>query len=188
MADGLERVASAVGIQEREGPGMRLRVSAMGAIALSLVVLVGLGACSEVSCGGGDYPIYSSVDDLYRAATLVVWAQIPGPPESRRVKTGPGPTMEYKVYRAQVGKVFKGTPGAATVEIKQLACREGSGPGLAVGTTYVLFLETYADVPASLLNPIQAEYTVDSSGQLVSASGNALTLTMADLERLSRGS
>lgn len=51
------------------------------------------------------------------------------------------------------------------------------------GDTYVLFLETYPDAPAALLNPNQAQYQLDASGGLNRAQGNTSQLTPARTPR-----
>lgn len=165
---------------------MVLRSSTVNAIAGSLLVLVGLGACDALS-GGGDYPSYGSVDELYRSASLVVQARIADGAERRQITIGPDTTAEYTVYRAEIERLFKGTTADQAVEVKQMTDGEDGAVSLNSGTTYVLFLETYSDVPASLLNPTQAQYLVDPSGRLIPVGDNTLQVTLADLERLSAG-
>ena len=48
----------------------------------------------------------------------------------------------------------------------------------------LLFLETYADVPASTLNPAQGQYELDAAGLPVPLPANEVRITRADLERL----
>jgi hypothetical protein len=94
-----------------------------------------------------------------------------------------------------VTKVFKGEPSATeSVAVKQLCGKlngiphevDGQTP-LKPSNTYVLFLATYPDAPASLLNPTQAQYPVDKAGQSSSLPGNAISFTMSDLIRLADG-
>ena len=164
---------------------MSLRSGLVGAVAGSLLALLGVGGCGAAS-GGGDYPSYSSVDGLFRSASLVVRARIEGSPEKRPIKIGDGDALDYTVVTARIERVFKGAAGGESIEVKQLDGEDGR-VGLIPGTTYVLFLETYSDVPASLLNPTQAQYVVDPSGRLVPVGDNTTRVTAADLERLSTG-
>lgn len=158
---------------------MKLRSRVVGAVAVSVLALAGVGACDGESATA-DYPGYESVDALYAAATLVVEARIADGPQERSVNLGGNSPMDLLVYQAEVDRTYKGDPGGRNIEIKQ---HEGETP-LVAGTSYVLFLETYDDVPASLLNPTQAQYVLTAGPRLTPVGGNTLPVTVADLERL----
>ncbi|MER6826160.1 hypothetical protein ABT352_09240 [Streptosporangium sp. NPDC000563] len=99
------------------------------------------------------------------------------------------------VYPAQVVKVFKGEakPGE-TIEVKELGgtlngtkYEEAGASSLQRSRTYVLFLETYPNSPAALLNSEQGKYPIDAAGNLESLRENTIKLTRSDLEKLSTG-
>ncbi|MEU4532618.1 hypothetical protein AB0F49_30740 [Micromonospora ureilytica] len=61
---------------------------------------------------------------------------------------------------------------------------EEHGVPLLDNGQYTLFLETYSDQPASLLNPVQAQYPVDAGNGLLSLPGNEITTSVTQLDRL----
>ncbi|MEV6816229.1 hypothetical protein, partial [Micromonospora sp. NPDC051296] len=96
------------------------------------------------------------------------------------------------VHRATVEKVHKGSvkPGDI-IEVKELGgtldgvrYENADSAPISTGRSYLLFLETYPDSPASLLNPLQGKYELDAAGNPVSAPGNTITLTGVDLAKL----
>ncbi|MGI5237295.1 hypothetical protein [Dactylosporangium sp. CA-139066] len=111
---------------------------------------------------------------------------------------GKGPKAQpvvVTVHSVQVVKVYKGHAGVGQeIEVKELggaldgvSYREVEGPPpLRAGTTYVLFLETYPDAPASLLNSSQAKFEVGSSGDLVSRPENDISLSRGELGTLAK--
>lgn len=103
------------------------------------------------------------------------------------------PPSVITVYTAQIVKVFKGQAQVGqSIEVKELGgefqgvtyAEEHTTP-MDEGSSYVLFLETYPDSPAALLNPVQAKYPLDSSGAPAPLPENTLKLTRAELEALS---
>jgi hypothetical protein len=158
-----------------------------------------------------DYPGYDSVDSLYRAADLVVEVRIGGTTAVRALRqgapdndprlnpaagTGANATPDalvVTVYQASVTRVYKGGVAAgSTVPVKQLGgsyqgvtYREVGATALRPGGSYVLFLAVFPDAPASLLNPDQGQYAVGSGGAPATVGTNTLSLTSADLTRLS---
>jgi hypothetical protein len=158
-----------------------------------------------------DYPAYDSADSLYQTADLVVEANLTGSPQVRQLgpaanvddpklnpKAGTGAQPDGEplvttVYRAAVTRVYKGAVKVGdTVEVKQLGgqfkgvtYRAEGATMLKSGSAYLLFLAVFPDAPASLLNPNQAQYTIDSTGRPASVGDNTLTVSPADLTRLS---
>jgi hypothetical protein len=93
------------------------------------------------------------------------------------------------VVEARIVRVWKGAPGGATVAIQQLGDSETAAADvtyLADGEEYLVFLETYDDAPASLLNPWQAQYRLDGDAVTGLDHEYALELTVTDLEELRR--
>lgn len=157
-----------------------------------------------------DYPSYNSSDALYQKADLVVEAKISDTSRVEQLKassSNPDPKVNpnagvkgkspepfvITVYQATVVKTFKGTKATGdTVEVKQLGgvfkgvtYREINSPTLKPGETYVLFLATYPDAPASLLNPSQGQYPIGTAGEPRPVGGNAVKVSKSDLARLS---
>ncbi|WP_212816750.1 hypothetical protein [Polymorphospora rubra] len=163
-----------------------------------------------------DYPYYESPAALFDRADLVVEADLspdsrvtllePDPPTGTDPAANPQAGMEsdaepapgalvITVYTARAVTVFKGEVRVGqNIEVKEMGGTlrgvrhevAGAVP-LNGGERYVLFLSTYPNAPASLLNPQQGQYRVDDSGALSAVPGNELTLTRADLERLAAG-
>ncbi|GAA3588263.1 hypothetical protein GCM10022419_083220 [Nonomuraea rosea] len=103
------------------------------------------------------------------------------------------PPTVITVYTAQVVQVFKGQAQVGqSIEVKELG---GSFEGVTYEeehTTpmtqdggYILFLETYPDSPAALLNPVQAKYPLDTSSNPAPLPENTLKVTRAELETMS---
>ncbi|PZG23931.1 hypothetical protein C1I95_01780 [Micromonospora craterilacus] len=113
-----------------------------------------------------------------------------GVPEQEQLKDRTGPVVT--VHRATVEKVHKGPvkPGDI-IEVKEMGgtldgvrYENADSAPIATGRSYLLFLETYPDSPASLLNPLQAKYELDADGNPASAPGNTITLTGVDLAKI----
>ncbi|WP_203711207.1 hypothetical protein [Asanoa siamensis] len=152
----------------------------------------------------GDYPSYATVAELVDKASLVVEATLADPRDGVLYPSGAGGTdpvtdpqagappgdsgVVITIWTATVTQVHKGrTKPGALIEVQQTGGeRDGvvyEQPGavpFAEGTPYLLFLETYPDAPASLLNPTQAQYVVEPTGYRP-VGDNTLTVTAADL-------
>ncbi|SNT51710.1 hypothetical protein SAMN05421812_10851 [Asanoa hainanensis] len=168
-------------------------------LAVAVVVLLAVAGCGRVFGGRvvyeGDYPRYQSVAELMERATLVVEAT-PANPRFEKLYPTDGPKTDdtavvVTVYDATVTRVHKGSarPGDV-VQVKQMGGEMGGvvyesaeEVPFRTGTAYLLFLETYPDSPASLLNPDQAQYEIDPAGGYQPVSDNTLTVTAADLEK-----
>lgn len=173
-------------------------IAPLGAAAL-------LAGCSTSGLSP-DYPAYSSVEELFSAADLVVrgtalrhTTQIIGP----RRKLGPsedprrdpgqprGGALPYQVFDIEVAEVFRGTV-AGPCQVKKLGGSlngvehvEKEARMLVVRQEYVLFLAVYDDAPASILGGTQGQYRVVGD-QLVSeaADGLQLPMTLAEARSL----
>ncbi|SNS83000.1 hypothetical protein SAMN05446037_10235 [Anaerovirgula multivorans] len=121
-------------------------------------------------------------------------------------KDTPPSIRVYTVYTVKVSNTYKGDvkPGE-TIEVKQIGGEsktmvykvenEEDNVKFVEGKKYVMFLSTYENSPATLLNPIQACYSYEEdtvktkstveNEQLISVNEkNDLTLTIEDLERI----
>lgn len=130
-----------------------------------------------VPAPAGDYPYYETQEQLEDAATAIlvvdVLSEAPGSFEGI-----PAEVMTVKVV-ADAADVH---PVGELLEIKEM-------PGedvLAVGGRYVVFLEEYDAVPASLLNPVQGAYVVRGDGAWPQ-NGNEIRLDAELLQRLGIG-
>ncbi|SEG96677.1 hypothetical protein SAMN05444920_11039 [Nonomuraea solani] len=103
------------------------------------------------------------------------------------------PPMVITVYTAQIVKVFKGeAKEGQSIEVKELGgtfdgvtYQEEHTTALNQDSGYVLFLETYPDSPAALLNPVQAKYPLDAAGNPASLPENSIKLARTELESMS---
>ncbi|GIF46508.1 hypothetical protein DFJ67_8363 [Asanoa ferruginea] len=178
---------------------MGLRISRLTVIAVA--ALLAVGGCGKAFGGRvvyqGDYPSYQSLAELTEKATLIIEATVSGPRvdklyASRDDGTEPNDDtgIVITVWSASVKAVHKGSskPGDV-VAVKQtggqldgVVYEEAGGVPLREGTTYLLFLETYPDAAASLLNPTQAQYEVAQDGTYRPVSeDNLITINRDDL-------
>ncbi|MBN6055632.1 hypothetical protein JYK22_27115, partial [Nonomuraea sp. RK-328] len=103
------------------------------------------------------------------------------------------PPTVMTVSSVEVLKVRKGLARVGQViQVKELGgtldgvtYEEADATPLKSGVTYMLFLETYPDSPASLLNPEQAKYVVTSTGAYSPMPDNPVRLEGTDVQRLS---
>jgi hypothetical protein len=153
-----------------------------------------------------DYPSYATADQLFERATVVVQGRVESDKKVvRLVQAAPQGQalpaavdaerregMVVTVRTVTVSRVFKGNvkPGDI-VKVKQLGGKldgvtysEEHGVPLVDNGQYTLFLETYPDQPASLLNPVQGQYLVDAGNGLHALPGNEITTSVNQLDRL----
>ncbi|MEW1587892.1 hypothetical protein AB0283_20930 [Micromonospora vinacea] len=153
-----------------------------------------------------DYPSYTSDDQLFERASVVVQGRVESAKKVvRLVQAAPRGQalpaavdaerregMVVTVRTVTVSRVFKGDvkPGDV-VQVKQLGgtldgvtYTEEHGVPLLDGGQYTLFLETYPDQPASLLNPVQGQYLVDAGNGLHPLPGNEIATSVNQLDRL----
>src|SRR5688572_7807618 len=100
----------------------RIRASVATAFIGAVLVMAGLGACAktEVVRYETDYPSYSSVQEIFGKANLVVKARIGETTEVRQIELSPidKVSMVYTIYQAQIEKVYKGTTTNKVIEVK----------------------------------------------------------------------
>jgi hypothetical protein len=159
-----------------------------------------------------DYPAYDSVDSLYKTADLVIEGTLTGTPQVRQLNPAAGVSdprlnpnagapgaankaepVVITVSTLTVTRVHKGAAKVgSTIEVKQLGGTLNGVNYSAEGvsafraqTPYLLFLATFADAPASLLNPEQGQYVLDAAGNPTRVSPHGVAVSTADLTRLS---
>lgn len=192
------------------------RTIAVGATVVLVAVGASCGSGDDTTSSTlhADYPGYATLDELYAASDVVVAVDIAAAPIVRELypsvggtdpqanpnagtnETPAGDSVVITVFDAKVTEVFKGEANEDdTIAVKQLGglykgvrhTEVGATP-LKPHTSYVLFLATFPDAPASLLNPGQGQYPVDvSTGELSPLPGNPITFTVPELRRISDG-
>jgi hypothetical protein len=154
------------------------------------VTLVLVSACTGPVTVVADYPSYETVAALFDKAIVVVEVDVSN--DSRVTRDEELDGLVITVRTARVVTAYKGAMKVGeSIDVKEMGGtlegveREEAGAvPLTGGARHVLFLETYPDSPASLLNPTQGRYLVDGSGELSPVPGNPLTLSRVDLDRL----
>jgi hypothetical protein len=162
-----------------------------------------------------DYPKYDSLENLVDKADTIIKGKITGftytelnvaqENQSDNELLNPGgekdsSTIPYTVYDVEIEKTYKGTVKEKdTIQIKTLGgiigdteyvLEDSSDTGLEEGKQYVLFLETYSDSPASLLNPAQASYEYEDDGNIITnqqgrqTAQNGINFKIEDLENI----
>lgn len=193
---------------------MKRKISLLAIVALASVLT---GACQADGNGAsvveyhGDYPTFSSAQELNSAADTVIEGQIIGtsvqeitlrpqgggsPEQDPAAGTGRDPaadalTMVYTVSKVSVTKVHKGTVKAGDVLVIKQPGGQFKGVdyraerlSLPATSSYLMFLETYPDgTPASLLNQSQAAFTVAADGSYVAGPGNDLAVSAETLSK-----
>lgn len=176
--------------------------AAMGTVIVSLLSACSAPSDLADEVGyQASYPVYECVSELQEAVDRVVEGTVlssevreidiviqPGDDAEKNPLANPGESesvepslMVFTVHKVQVERVVQGvvTEGT-TIEVSELGGQLGDtlyasqeGILLQDGRTYLLFLETYDGVPASLLNPVQATYE-RRDGELTSMPGNSI--------------
>ena len=113
-----------------------------------------------------------------------------GVPADESSSTATPDVITVRTFR--LTRVFKGDMRAgSTLEVKQLGgelggvvyVEEDAVPLDPSAGKYILFLQTYPDAAASLLNPWQGQYFLEAGDRVRSLHGNPVRFTIADLRR-----
>jgi hypothetical protein len=162
-----------------------------------------------------DYPSYGSVDALSERADTIVKGNViqtrvqalndMAQASSSSLNEQVSFDKIYTIYTVQVTDSYKGRYSAGDqIEVKQLGGQLGNteivnddSVKLMPTKDYVLFLETYEDTPASLLNTVQSLYVIkpasksnqpseqNASDVIISANPeNDLTLSLSELQQI----
>ena len=153
-----------------------------------------------------DYPEYDTVDHMEDAATVIIEGKIISekvvkldPSETltdeqkNDPKLNPGGETEslsfpYTIYMVEINTVYKGdVKEGNTIEIKQLGgtvdnvnYTEEDATKIQIDSTYILFLETFTNSPASLINQIQGIYEYKDN-KITGNNKNKIILDLKDL-------
>ena len=153
------------------------------------------------------FRIYDDVESLYSIASVVVSGTViettvkwlddtldqSDPSDEKANQGGERVHAEqiYTVHQLKVENVYKGDlDRGEIIEVKQLG-GELDNKLLVVESIsyleedkeYLLFLETYEELPASLLNPIQAMYEMKDE-KIISHSENSLLISEEELKKI----
>jgi len=154
-----------------------------------------------------EYPFYDTVEKAKDAASVIIEGKIVSsetvalnPTETltneqkKDPKLNPGgetvsTSFPYTIYTVEINQVYKGDvtvgntiemkqPGGVMDHVRYAAEDEAQ---IEIGSTYILFLETYASSPASLINPIEGIYEYKDN-KIIGNDKNIITLDLKDLE------
>jgi len=156
-----------------------------------------------------DFPHYNSIEHLSSFSTEVVrvavlderveWLNTWIPPQNELEDAGGEPSdlyFIYTIYRVEILEVFKGDVEVGDmIEVKQIGGQMDDTKfinmdevPLVIGSDLILFLHSFDDFPASLMNATQsAYYFPNARGRLLNAElesvhpENNLTLTLEAL-------
>ncbi|MBR6108957.1 MAG: hypothetical protein IKQ36_04395 [Clostridia bacterium] len=144
--------------------------AAAALIALGFGIFAVIKSFSGIDSGrphGGDYPYYASVEELMEASDAVIVGEVISAGEERSMSVSPDSTEKliYTVSKVRVTEAVKGRLRTGDViEVKQLGSEkvhyEESGSFFKKGSTRLLFLAAYDDVPYSPVNPYQGAVEV----------------------------
>lgn len=154
------------------------------------------------------FPKYSSLGELENQADLIVEgrilsttfkflnvAQKPSDPGDARLNPGTDPAesplIPYTIYDVEIQKVYKGVATEKeTIQVKQVGgenqktiFKVNDSTELKMNGDYIMFLATFDNSPASLLNPIQASYQLVDN-QIIASDKNTIKLNFKDLKQL----
>ncbi|MDF2539396.1 MAG: hypothetical protein K0S76_2417 [Herbinix sp.] len=143
----------------------------------------------------GDFPYYESIDELYNKADLVIEGKVIDVRaellNDRIGVSDPEDKELYTIYTIDVKKTYKGNiQKNDTLEVKvyggdtnTMKLIYSEAVYLDVNEKYILFLNTYENSPACMLNNIQAHYKIDDT-KLIKEIDNNFELDFEKLEKL----
>jgi hypothetical protein len=159
-----------------------------------------------------DYPYYENESAIYEKASIVIRGTVIDKraeymshvgelteEQKKDPKLNPGGEVDKEkefttIYKIQVTDSFKGKVlKDDIVEIKQFGGEtddtiyiDEGAPQIEQKREYIMFLETYENSPATLLNDVQSLYSIDKD-KLISHTDNDFNMTIEKLEALSKG-
>jgi hypothetical protein len=147
------------------------------------------------------YPSFDSLDAMSKKADLILQGKVISSKfemldvgsnsSTDNPKLNPGgktnnESLPYTIYTVKIANILKGdTSKGSTIEVKQLGGLdkdsntqyvEDDSQSLQINSNYVLFLSTYNNLPASLLNPIQGLYTI-SNNKIIANEKNSIKIS-----------
>jgi hypothetical protein len=160
------------------------------------------------------YPYYSNFDELANKADLIIEgkilkssfqfvnvAQTPSDPNDPKLNPGgdisKSQAIPYTIYEVEIKKSYKGQgTEKEIIQVKQVGGEDAENTyvlndddngasKLKMNGNYLMFLKTYENSPASLLNPIQGSYTVEN-GNIIQSQKNTIKIELKDLQKLAK--
>lgn len=157
-----------------------------------------------------DYPYYEDESAIYKKASLVIRGTVIDKrmeymsqvielteEEKNDPKLNPGGDVDEEkelvtIYKIQIIDSFKGDAVKGDiVEVKQFGGEtndtiyiEEGAPEIRKNSEYIMFLETYKDSPATLLNNVQSLYNIED-GKIMNHVDNDFNVTIEKLNKLS---
>lgn len=138
-----------------------------------------------------DYPAYINMETLYDKADLVVVCEKEDLENYIMANKGSGGLeLPYTITNFKIKNVLKGDNSLERVIVKQLGgifdrvkyVSDNTEP-FEFNITYLLFLETYDNTPATLLNPVQGMYYIDGS-EIIAREKNVIDTSLYSLETI----
>ena len=144
--------------------------AAAALIALGFGIFAVIKSFSGIDGGrphGGDYPYYTSAEELMEASDAVIVGEVisDGKVMESALSRDRSDGLTYTVFKIRVVESVKGKLRAGDeIEVKQLGSNnvryEESGSFFKKGSTRLLFLAAYDDAPYSPVNPYQGAVEV----------------------------
>lgn len=154
-------------------------------IVIALLILTITG-CKSVVKIHADYPHYDDLDSMILNADTIIEGKI----LSIAVVGSEQEGILYTVYDVEVIKNFRGKIKSKEVikikqlggETKDLVVTTDEKANLKKDSSYLFFLVTYEDSPASLINPTQGAYLLED-GKYIEHNGNKIKINRGILEQ-----
>ena len=154
-----------------------------------------------------EYPVYYTIEEAKDAASVIIEGKVVSSETAALDPTetltdeqemdpeqNPGGEVDiinipYTIYTIEINQVYKGDVTVGnTIEMKQpggvidhVRCTAPDEAQIEIGSTYILFLETYSNSPASLINPIQGIYEYKDN-KIIGNDINIISLDLKDLQ------
>ena len=154
-----------------------------------------------------DYPYYGTLEKAKEAADVIIegkilsektaaldYAETLTDEQENDPQMNPGGETDsvripYTIYTVEIEQVYKGNVLAGeSLEVKQVGgiadnihYTEEDAADIEIGSTYIMFLVTYPDSPASLINPIEGIYEYKDD-RIISNDKNKIILALSDLK------
>lgn len=166
-------------------------------------------AKKEVVLMDASFPTYNNIDELANQADLIIEGKIlkssfkliniaeePADPNDEKLNPGgdisDSPAIPYTIYDVEVQKNYKGKAAEKEIiQVKQVGGEDQKhtfkvedSEELKTNENYVMFLATFENSPASLLNPVQGSYTVEDDGTIKGNEKNHIKIEMNNLLKL----
>ncbi|SES68903.1 hypothetical protein [Anaerobranca gottschalkii] len=164
---------------------LKLKKEIISIVVIALLILTITG-CKSVVKVHIIYPLYDDLDSMILSADTIVEGKI----LSMTVVGSEQEGVLYTVYDVEIITNFKGKFNSKEVikikqvggETKDLVVTTDERVNLKKDLTYLLFLVTYEDSPASLINPTQGAYLLED-GKYIEHNDNKIKINREILKQ-----